>query len=573
MKRSTNEEILSSKSVARRSVLKGLAMAAGATTLRMPAAHADTYPKLTPAAKDAVFADSTRPVVETDLGKVRGYIRNGIFTFKGIPYGDDTGGAGRFMQARKAKPWTTERSSMQYGSVCPQPERHGWKNDEEAWMFSWDDGVPGEDCLRVNVWTSGINDSKKRPVMVWLHGGGYVAGSGQELRSYDGENLARKGVVLVSLNHRLNVFGHLDLSAYGPEYAQSANVGMLDIVLALEWVRDNITNFGGDPACVTIFGQSGGGGKVCTLTTMPSAEGLFHRAIVQSGSLGQFRKPEDAAKTTEIFLKQLNIDTSSKNPSAIARLHELPWHELEAAAIVATTPTGPPRLINFRHTSNLLGWAPVLDGKIVTSDAFPDTPERVKKIPLLVGTVMNEFVTATNHPEYWQWTNADLESHAQDAMPQQASTAIAAVKELYPDANPFQQWSVVAVANVRGAALDQATSKAAAGGAPAFVYYFTWQAPVLDGRPMAFHCAELAFCFDNTARCENMTGRSPEAQALADKVSDAWIHFARTGDPNHPGLPHWPAFDTKDKATMIFDNTCVVRKNLDDKLQTIVSQA
>ena len=569
-----NEEILSPQSATRRNVLKGLALAAGASTLRVPIAHADTYPKVTPATKDPVFADSTRPIVETDLGRVRGYIRNGIFTYKGNPYGDDTSGAARFKPSQKAKPWTGVRSSMQYGSVCPQPERRGWKNDEEAWMFSWDDGAPGEDCLRVNVWSAGINDNKKRPVMVWLHGGGYTAGSGQELRSYDGENLARKGVVLVSLNHRLNVFGHLDLSAYGPEYAQSGNVGMLDIVLALEWVRDNIPKFGGDPGCVTVFGQSGGGGKVCTLTTMPAAEGLFHRAIVQSGSLGQFRKPEDAAKTTQAFLKQLNIDTSSNDHSAIARLHELPWHEIEAAAVVATTPTaGLPRLINFRHTANLLGWSPVLDGKVVTSDAFPDTPDRVKKIPLLVGTVMNEFVTATNHPEYWEWTDADLQSHAQEAMPQQAAATIATVKEMYPDAKPFQQWSIIAVANVRGAALDQATSKAAAGGAPAYVYYFTWQAPVLDGRPMAFHCAELAFCFDNAVRCENMTGRSPEAQALADKVSDAWIHFARTGDPNHPGLPHWPAFNAKDKSTMVFDNTCVARNNLDDKLQTIVSQA
>jgi len=569
----TTREILSLKSATRRSVLKGLAMAAGASTLRVPAAHADTYPKVTPAAKDPVFADSTRPIVETDLGRVRGYIRNGIFTFKGIPYGEDTGGAARFLPPKKAKPWTDVRSSMQYGSVCPQPERRGWKNDEEAWMFSWDDGAPGEDCLRVNVWSAGINDNKKRPVMVWLHGGGYVAGSGQELKSYDGENLARKGVVLVSLNHRLNVFGHLDLSAYGTQYSESGNVGMLDIVLALEWVRDNITKFGGDPGCVTVFGQSGGGGKVCTLTTMPAAEGLFHRAIVQSGSLGQFRKPEDAGQTTEAFLKSLGIDTSSKDPSAIARLHELPWRELEAAAVVATTPKNPPKLINFRHTANLLGWAPVLDGKVVTSDAFPDTPDRVKKIPLLVGTVMNEFVTATNHPEYWEWTDADLESHVQEVMPQQAADAIATVKKMYPDAKPFEQWSIIAVANVRGAALDQAASKAAAGGAPAYVYYFTWQAPVLDGRPMAFHCAELAFCFDNTVRCENMTGRSAEAQVLADKVSDAWIHFARTGDPNHPGLPHWPAFNTKDKSTMVFDNTCVARNNLDDKLQTIVSQA
>ena len=567
----TGDGVNKDHSIDRRSLLKTLALAAGSASLGVPCAvaAAESYPKPSQPAKDPVFANSEKPIVETDRGKVRGYIRNGISTFKGIPYGDDTSGAARFKPAVKAKPWTGVRSSMQYGSVCPQPERQGWKHDEEAWLFSWEDGNPGEDCLRVNVWTPGINDNKKRPVMVWLHGGGYAAGSGQELRSYDGENLARRGdTVVVSLNHRLNVFGHLDLSSYSNEYEGSGNVGMSDIVLALEWVRDNIAMFGGDPGLVTVFGQSGGGGKICTLSTMPSAEGLFHRMIVQSGSLGQPRKPEDAARTADAFLKQLQLDKSSLN-----RLQELPWHQIEGAAVAATASNAPRGLINFRHARNLLGWAPVLDGKIVTEMAFdPKTPDRVKKVPLLVGTVMNEFVTATDHPEYFEWTDADLRKHVQDAAPNQAEAAIAAVKELYPDAKPFQLWSVIAAASVRGAAIDQATSKAAAGGAAAYNYYFTWQAPVLDGRPMAFHCSELAFCFDNTERCENMTGRSPEAKVLGGKVSEAWLHFARSGNPGHPGLPPWAAFTPDKKPVMIFDNTCVMKNNLDDHLQHIMSE-
>jgi para-nitrobenzyl esterase len=570
---SNKEESLGLKTttgIARRSVLKSMALAAGAVGMGAPVAYAvgDSYPKPSPTGKDTIITDSTKPIVQTDLGKVRGYIRNGIFTFKGIPYGDDTGGAARFMPPKKAKPWTNVRSSMSYGSCCPQPDSHGWKHDEEAWMFQWDDGVPGEDCLCLNVWTPGINDNKKRPVMFWLHGGGYTAGSAQELKAYDGENLAKKGdVVMVSINHRLNAFGHLDLSAYGPQYAESGNVGMMDIVLALEWVRDNIANFGGDPGCVTIFGQSGGGGKVCTLTGMPSADGLFHRAIVQSGSLGHPRKPEDSARTAEAFLKQLNLDKSS-----IDKLHELPWRDIEAAAVAATRPTAPPVFINFRRSTNLLGWAPVLDGKVVVEGAFDPTPDRVKKVPLLVGTNLNEFITATDHPEYFEWTDADLQSHVQKAMPQQADTAIKAVKELYPNANPYEQWSIIAASSVRGAAIDEAASKAAAGGAPAYLYYFVWQAPVLDGRPMAFHCAEMSFTFNNPQRCENMTGGGPEALALADKVSGAWIAFARTGNPNHPGLPKWPEFTAANKATMVFDNTCVVRNNLDDNLQKIVSE-
>ena len=197
----------------------------------------------------------------------------------------------------------------------------------------------------------------------------------------------------------------------------------------------------------------------------------------------------------------------------------------------------------------------------------------MKKIPLLVGTVMNEFVTATDHPEYWTWTDEDMQTKVKQVMPQQADAAIAAVKQLYPNAKPFQQWSVIAAASVRGAAMDQAASKADAGGAPAYLYYFTWQAPVLDGRPMAFHCSELAFCFDNTVRCENMTGRSPQAQVLADKVSGAWLHFARTGNPNHPGLPKWEPYTAEKKTTMVFDNICAARNNLDDNLQKVMSEA
>src|SRR5690349_4095236 len=237
--------------------------------------------------KATIVASRDKSVVATTAGSVRGYERNGVHIFKGIPYAAATGGANRFLPPAKVTPWTGVRSSMHYGPVSPQPARAGWKNDEESFMFLWDDGIPGEDCLRVNVWTSATDASGKRPVMVWLHGGGFVAGSGQELRAYDGENLARRSeVVVVSLNHRLGALGFLDLShASDARFAKSGNVGMLDIVAALEWVRENIAAFGGDPGCVTIFGQSGGGGKVATLMAMPAARGLFHRAIVESGSM------------------------------------------------------------------------------------------------------------------------------------------------------------------------------------------------------------------------------------------------------------------------------------------------
>lgn len=231
-----------------------------------------------------IVASNSKAVVETAAGKVRGYIENGIHIFKGIPYGAPTAGSSRFLPPTKATPWTGIRSSMQYGPVCPQPQWHDWANDEVAFLFDWKDGQPGEDCLRLNIWTPALNGGTKRPVMVWLHGSDFTAGSGHEERFYDGENLARRGdIVVITLNHRLNCLGHLNLAEYGEKYASSGNVGILDIVLALEWVRDNIVSFGGDPANVMIYGYSGGGSKVNVLMTMPLAR-VFLTHLTQMSS-------------------------------------------------------------------------------------------------------------------------------------------------------------------------------------------------------------------------------------------------------------------------------------------------
>lgn len=561
------------KRVPRRDVMKGLALAAGGSMLcaslpakaRAAETNAEGYPAVAPVAGGTVSASDTEPVVEIVTGRVRGYVRKGIYTFKGIPYADTTAGANRFMPPQKAKPWSGLRSSMQFGDVCPQPARAGWHNDEDAWLFSWNDGVPGEDCLRVNLWTPGINDGKKRPVMVWLHGGGYTAGSGQELLSYDGENLARRGdVVVVTLNHRLNVFGFLNLSKYGSKYQDSANVGMLDIVAALEWVRDNIAGFGGDPNLVTIFGQSGGGGKVTALMVMPSANGLFHRAIVESGSLLYGATEEQSQKLTDALLGKLGLDASS-----VDKLQQIPIEQLEAAAVGATAhPMPASGIIDFRHIGALLGWAPVVDGKVLPRQPFePDAPAQSAHIPLLVGTTLNEFVTATSHPEYMQMNDDMLKSRVKSAFAEKADGIIAAAKSVYPNAIPFELWSVIAVSGVRASALTQARLKAAQGAAPAYCYQFAWQTPVLSGRPMAFHCSEIAFAFDNTDRCENMTGGGPAARELAAKVSEAWIHFARSGDPNHPGLPRWTPLTAETNATMVFDTECELRTRFDQALQ------
>jgi para-nitrobenzyl esterase len=561
----------------RRAILKGAAALVGgcAAGAILPASASET-----PTASARVNRPSASllaakdfAIVATESGNVAGYIRNGTFTFKGIPYADTTEGAYRFMPPVKPKPWAGVRSSRQYGYVCPQGPRTGWANDEEAFLFSWDDGVPSEDCLRLNIWSPRINDGGKRPVMVWLHGGGYSAGSGQELLSYDGENLSRRGdVVVVTLNHRLNVLGYLDLTQYGDKYASSANVGMLDIVAALEWVRDNIAAFGGDPKTVTIFGQSGGGGKVGTLMAMPSAKGLFHRAIVESGSILRAGTQEKSQALAELIVTELGL-----NKASIDQIHTLPYQQLVLTGqkvLRAHTPLPVGGVPNFRRLSDLLGFAPVVDGSILPAHPFdPQAPALSAAVPMIIGSTLNEFVTAINHPEYEGMTAAELAQRVNAMFGEQAPEVLAAFSKRTPAASPFDLWSHIAASSVREAAIAQATAKAALGGAPAYLYWFTWQTPVLNGRPRAFHCSEIAFAFDNTDRCEAMTGGGADARALAKIVSDAWIHFARSGNPNHPHMPHWTAFRVAQVPTMIFDNHTQLIDNPDGGEQRSIRRA
>jgi para-nitrobenzyl esterase len=562
--------------VERRSLLKGAAaMFGGAAAASAMPSFAAKLPKDTGklTAVRPLIASSKDAIASTSAGKVAGYERNRIYTFKGIPYGDTTEGPNRFMPPAKPKPWTGVRSSRQFGYVSPQGPRAGWANDEEAFMFSWNDGIQGEDCLRVNVWTAGLGDGKKRPVMVWLHGGGFTAGSGQELLSYDGENLARRGdVVVVTLNHRLNILGYLNLAAFGDKYANSANVGMLDIVAALEWVRDNIAAFGGDPGTVTIFGQSGGGGKVSALMGMPGAKGLFHRAIVESGSMLKMGTQERSRQLASLIVAELGLDASS-----IDKIQTLPYARLLEASTAVMRKNNPRPaggVPNFRRMAQMLGFSPVLDEHVLPAHPFdPKASEISAEVPMIVGTTLNEFVSAINHPEYEEMTEAEVAQKVESLFPGKSASVIAAFRQRTPEAKPFDIWSHVAASTVRENAIKQCAAKAALGKAPAYLYWFTWQTPILDGRPRAFHCSEIAFAFDNTDRCENMTGGGPDARALAAKVSDAWIHFARSGDPSHPGIPKWTAFSPETVPTMIFDNKTVLANSPDGAEQKSIAEA
>lgn len=509
---------------------------------------------------DEISASSNIAVTQTQYGKVGGYLENNIFTFKGIPYAK----AERFMPPTAPDQWKGIRSSRAYGPTCPQAERMGWQSDEQAFAFNWDDGFPGEDCLRVNIWTQGLKDGKKRPVMVWLHGGGYAAGSGQELPSYDGAALSRKGdVVVVTLNHRLNVLGFLDLSAYGGKYAQSVNVGLLDLVAALRWVNENIENFGGDPSNVTIFGQSGGGGKVSTLLATPSAKGLFQKAIVQSGSMQRTMESKYSQRIAAATLEELGIKAEE-----IDKLQTIPYKTLLAAGEKAITNVRKEAEKEGIH-SFIFGWGPTVDGNILPKQPEEQT-ELSKDIPMMIGTTLHEFCISTYVPELRNATLDQAKEMLKAKYGEKTDNYIEIFKKVYPAATP--QDMIDFDVTFRPAAIEQGNWKAAQHAAPIYMYQFAWESPVMDGILRSTHCMEIAFVFDNIARCASMTGGGKDAQALADKMSSAWIQFARTGNPNVEGLPTWEPYTVEKGATMIFNNQSEIKYNQDKELMQFISK-
>ena len=489
-------------------------------------------------------------VANTQYGKVRGFLDDEVFTFKGIPYGQDTAGENRWLPAKAPKPWDGEYPALIYGANCPQ-RLHDFTGIEQSFIQDWDDGYMSENMLKLNIWTPGLTG--KLPVLVYFHGGGFSFGSSYELPSHEGAQMARHhNVVQVSVNHRLNILGFFDLSEIGGSaYADSVNVGMTDLVAALRWVRDNIANFGGDPDKVMIYGQSGGGSKVTTLMGMPSAAGLFHRASVQSGGGGN----PPSAEQSRALAKQIMVELAL-GPSDIGALQKMEWAKLNAAATAAAAKINPPmqRGLGMGAPSGptpRVGMGPTVDGRLITMRSFFEAaPEISKNVPMLIGSVSEEGNRMSSKPTEAEW-HATLAGVVGDA---KAAALIAAMKKAHPDKSIRTLSYGVSGLLVRNNVARMAKMKWELKAAPVFAYYFTWQSPMLEDAG-AWHTAELAFCFDNTKRCTQGTGNTPKAQALAKKMATAWASFARTGDPSQHGLT-WTPFDPDRNPTMVFDDAC-----------------
>jgi para-nitrobenzyl esterase len=507
----------------------------------------------------ATLTTST-PVVETQSGKVQGFCRNGIHSFRGLPYAATTAGPARFRPPARHAGWSGVRSTLAYGPVCPQAPR--WRNDQLAFVMDWNEGYPGEDCLHLNIWTPSPAANARRPVMVWLHGGGFYAGSSYELPSYDGENLSRRGdVVVVSVNHRVGVLGYFNLTQHDG-FAQAGNAGMLDLVAALAWIRSNIQAFGGDPDNVTLFGQSSGGWKINALMVMPAAQGLFHKAIVQSGSRLTLGEPAETAALAAATVKALGFDKTVS-----ARLHEVPAARLVEAGTRARGELAAARSVAV----SAINWQPTVDGSDIVDHPFgPAAPTWAGQIPMIVGTTMHERSPSLTEPALEEMTLEDVAMRLETQLGERSVSVLDAYREAHPSAKPVELLALIL--SPRTDAITQAERRFQVG-VPVHLYWFGWRTPVLDGRPRAFHGAELPFVFDNTDHVDNVTGGGEAARVLAGRMTDAWTAFARSGDPNHAGMPYWPHFEPMIGSTMIFDDPCRVADDPDRRERRVLEAA
>ena len=486
-------------------------------------------------------------VIDTTSGPVQGLVVDNIHTFKGIRYGKAPVGTLRFLPPQAPEKSTDRIDATSFGAPCVQmasgatavPTSDFGLTIKTVFPTPGEMKIDNEDCLFLNVWTPNTGDNKARPVMFWIHGGGYAYGS-SSWPVYDGENLSRRGdVVVVSVNHRLNVFGYLHLAEiFGDEYKNSGDAGMQDLVLSLQWVRDNIGAFGGDKDNVTIMGESGGGSKVSHLLAMPSAQGLFHKAVIQSGP-GLTSTPADAATAmAKGVLKNLGFeDTTATNRQAmLAKLQTVTADELLAAG-----------------ASGGMRYGPVIDGDVLPRHPFtPAAPEISKNIPILIGSNKDEMtIFQASEPWFGKFTEEQLQTYA-ERVPN-GTALLAEFRTIYPNYSPTHLRTQLDSSRFTYGSIVLAERKAAQNAAPVYMYYLTWETPVNNGMFRTPHTLDMPFMFDTVEKSIALVGTGPEPQKMADQMSEAWLAFAKTGNPNTKALPKWPAYDAKTRATMIFN--------------------
>ncbi len=507
-----------------------------------------------------LFIGNDIAVTDTESGKVRGYLLRDIYHFTGVPYGADTSGSNRFKPPVKPEPWQGVLDTIWWGNSAPQIMEKRYANVYASFIDHWNYDDVSEDCLRINIWTPSINDGKKRPVMVWLHGGGFVNGNAIEQDGYKGENLSRKGdIVFCSVNHRLGPLGFTNLAGVGGrDFAASGNAGMLDIVAALEWVNHNIANFGGDPGNVTIMGQSGGGAKVTTLTAMPSAKGLFHKAVVLSGASTRSGDKEYSEKLGSYVLREAGLKTSE-----IDKLQEIPWMDYinianEAARKLRDESGGD----GFRG-----GFSPVVDGEYLPQHPyFPEATPLASEIPMIICSTFNESSPSRNNPELENITFEEVKEKLKEGAGffrqriEDPTTAVDAYARAFPDKKPVEIWSMI-ISN-RQRTIELADAKSAQ---PSSVYlaWFGWQPPLFDNRMRAFHCSDICFWYYNTDLMLTHTGGGARPRKLSEKMSDALLIFMRTGNANGGDLPIWPRYSKEKGETMILDDVPIVKNDPD----------
>ena len=535
----------------RRNFIQSLGLGAatlsvGSSPLNSPLAAASSDDQL-------LFVGDNIAVADTEYGKIRGFVLRGVHQFLGIPYGADTSGKNRFMPPVKPAAWKEIKPCVWWGNTAPQIMDKRYSNAYASFVDHWNYDDVSEDCLKLNVWTPAI-DSGKRPVVVWLHGGGFTNGNAIEQDGYHGENLSRLGnIVFCSINHRLGPFGYSHLKAAGG-HPHSGNVGNLDMVAALEWVKNNIANFGGDPNNVTIIGQSGGGAKVTSLMNMPSAKGLFHKAVALSGTSLTGVNKEYAEKLGLKVMEEAGLQ-----PGEIEKLQQIPWRQY-----IDITTRAVEKFAEEAKKMNISrgGFSPVADGVTMNDQPFFSDPNHFSAdIPLIINTTFHESSPSRTDASLEEITLAGVVEKIKPRFGAEAGKIVDAYSQNFPKAKPVEIWAMI-LSNRKGA-IAAADAKVSQRKAPVYVSWFGWQPPLFDGRMRAFHCDDICFWFYNTDLMLTHTGGGKRPRALSTKMAKSFLNFIKTGNPNGGGLPTWKPYTKENGETMILDDACALVNNPD----------